>query len=341
MDCLALHAHALQAAGQLIAHAFRLREDDDLAVSLAQAINEVRFLLAHVVADDDLLIDVRVCLQLIGVADAHLHGVLEEILGHLPHLLGPRGSEHHGLPSGRHVGDDLADLRLEAHVQHTVRLVQNQETNIAEAHHATLQEVIQAAGRPCQQVRPPPQVRKLRPFWRAAVSQRGDHAGGAGEALRVRIDLDGQLAGGRHDQHDGGTHHPLDQHLCEGGEEEAKGLARTRLRDANHVAVGHRNRPRVALDGARGLEARLQHGLDELLGQLHLVEARPGWRDVAIALHRDLRCVTGRCDAQVVGAGLRRRRLVLLLHGRLLLLHGRLLLVLLLHGLLRLRPVAP
>ena len=64
-----------------------------------------------------LLGDVLIRIEPAGVADLQHDGVPHEVGGELADLLRPGGGEHDGLPLGRGVGGDLADLRLEAHIQ--------------------------------------------------------------------------------------------------------------------------------------------------------------------------------------------------------------------------------
>lgn len=111
--------------------------------------------LLSVVADVDDLQDVVVGAELQG-PDVDLHVLLQEVLGQLPDLFGPGGAPHQrlavGLRNGPTLGSggdarlasrtrtqaysdlvyDFADLRLEAHVQHPVGLVQHQVRASAE-----------------------------------------------------------------------------------------------------------------------------------------------------------------------------------------------------------------
>mmetsp|Transcript_105581 Transcript_105581/g.315367 ORF Transcript_105581/g.315367 Transcript_105581/m.315367 type:complete len:336 (+) Transcript_105581:272-1279(+) len=260
VDGLALHAHALKAPVELVAHALGLRKDDHLAIRLAQAVHKLALLLADIAADDDLLLDVGVGLELVGVADPDLHGIAEEVLGHPAHFLRPGSGEHHRLPPRGDVADDLPDLRLEAHVEHSVGLVQNQEAHVAQVDHPALQEVVQAAGCARQQVGPPPEVSELGALGRAAVGQRCENARRPGKALGVGVDLARQLSRRRHDEQDRRAREALVQDLRDGREQEPERLPRACLRDADQVATLAGDGPRVGLDGARRLEARLEHG---------------------------------------------------------------------------------
>ncbi|CAN8030427.1 unnamed protein product [Ixodes persulcatus] len=105
-------------------------------------------LLLSLLADVDDLQDPVVCAQLQG-SNVDLNIVPEKLFGQRPHLLGPCGTPHQGLANGAitathpNLLDDLADLRLEAHVKHTVGLVQDQVGAAAQVHLAGLQEVDQ------------------------------------------------------------------------------------------------------------------------------------------------------------------------------------------------------
>ena len=57
--------------------------------------------------------------------------------------------------------DDLADLRLEAHVEHAVGLVENEPADVREGHLAALDHVDQAAGGGHDEVGAPLNVAQL------------------------------------------------------------------------------------------------------------------------------------------------------------------------------------
>ena len=77
--------------------------------------------------------------------DVALAGV-QEVSGQLLHLLGPGGGPHEHLAVGPNLLEDLPDLGLEAHVQHSVSLVQAQVGDPLQVHLASLQEVNQPPG---------------------------------------------------------------------------------------------------------------------------------------------------------------------------------------------------
>ena len=86
-------------------------------------------------------------------------------------------AEHQGLalPRRRELGDDLAQLGLEAHVEHAVRLVEDGEPDALERHEGPavarpLEEVDEAARRRHEDLDAPGQARQLAPRVRAAVA---------------------------------------------------------------------------------------------------------------------------------------------------------------------------
>lgn len=72
-----------------------------------------------------------------------------------------------GVPA--HLGHNVADLGLKAHVQHAVSLVQDQVCDAPEVGDARVQHVDQAAGRGDDYLHPRPQVAHLRPLGRSSV----------------------------------------------------------------------------------------------------------------------------------------------------------------------------
>ena len=72
---------------------------------------------------------------------------LDAECGHTLHLLGPSGTPHEGLSVRSNHVHNLPDLRLEAHVQHPVGLVQDKVGAAVEVHLPRLQEVDQTTWR--------------------------------------------------------------------------------------------------------------------------------------------------------------------------------------------------
>ena len=67
------------------------------------------------------------------------------------------------------------------------------------------------------------------------------------EALRLQLDLAGQLAGGRHDQHGRRSSGSAAEEVCEGRQQKGQGLAAAGLCNAHHITASTGYRPAVGL----------------------------------------------------------------------------------------------
>ena len=73
-------------------------------------------------------------------------GVVREALGHAAGLAVERGREEQRLALARALGHDAVDGGLEAHVEHAVGLVEDEDADAVEGQVAALEEILQAAG---------------------------------------------------------------------------------------------------------------------------------------------------------------------------------------------------
>ena len=189
--------------------------------------------------------------------------------GELADLAVERRREEHRLALLRQPGDDLVDLRLEAHVEHPVGLVEDQHADAVERDDLALDQVLQAARRGDEDVGVARGL-GLRGDRDAAVD-RGDP-----EVVRRRDradlgrDLRGELAGG--DEHEPGRARvarvePLDERHGEG---ERLAGARRRLRE--HVAAGERVREDEPLNSEGSVDVALRERLCDARGYTQLEE---------------------------------------------------------------------
>mmetsp|Transcript_26053 Transcript_26053/g.77824 ORF Transcript_26053/g.77824 Transcript_26053/m.77824 type:complete len:446 (+) Transcript_26053:205-1542(+) len=235
-----LHSHALRPPSvhgvrlealleelvpHLVGHGLVVDEDEGLVILALQhppqvAVEDlplglVALLPGVLVEDNDLLCDVctggRHAVFVLPDREPHgLHSVPAEGLRQVLHRRWPsRGEEEHVsvAPDGRR---DLADVILEAKVQHPVGLVEHEVRHPAERELLVLQEVHQPPGRRDEDVAAAPEVPQLLHLVLAAVDARGPDAaavvalcGLLEELVRLLGDLDRQLAGWSHDQCDG------------------------------------------------------------------------------------------------------------------------------------------
>ena len=170
------------------------------------------------------------------------------------------GAEEHRLPVRRHAAEDPVDLRLEAHVEHPVGLVEHEHADVAELDRPALDQVEEPAGSGDEDVGLPRLV-DLAADRRAAVDGRDLQPLRRGKRLDVRRDLDRELAGRDEDERarasapGGGA---LDERQPEG-----ERLAGAGRRLGEDVESGERVREDEVLDG-KGMRDPLpgEHGGD-------------------------------------------------------------------------------
>ena len=173
---------------------------------------------------------------------------------------------------GGGVGEDALDVFLEAHVQHLVGFVEDQESQVGDVQRALLQVVDDAARGAHDDLGAAAQAGELDAVGLAAVDrQHGDAAEVVGEGLEGVGDLERELAGRGEHERLGGADLAVD--AGEDRQREGGGLAGAGLRQADDVAAAHQRRDGRGLDRRRRLVADLRHRGDDLVGQVQLVEA--------------------------------------------------------------------
>jgi len=173
-----------------------------------------------------------------------------------------RGREEHRLPGRRCGSEQLLDVLLEAHVEHPIRLVEDQHADGGQVERAAGEVVRQPARRADDDLAAPFQFGKL-PFVGVASIERR-HANSRLESTELAglgADLHRQLPSRGEHQH---LRRPIVRHdLLDRGNAEGRGLARARLRLADHVVPRHDRRDRRRLDRRRRREAELLDGLEQ------------------------------------------------------------------------------
>ena len=157
------------------------------------------------------------------------------------------GAEEHRLPVRRHAAEDPVDLRLEAHVEHPVGLVEHERRGSSPSvDRPALDQVEEAAGRGDEDVRALRAWSIWRPIGRAAVDGRDRQPLRRGERRDVRRDLDRELARRDEDERAGRAFRgggALDERQPEG-----ERLARAGRRLGEDVEAGERVREDEILD---------------------------------------------------------------------------------------------
>ena len=198
------------------------------------------------------------------------------------------GREEQVLATRRELGQDPLDVGQEAHVEHVVRLVEDQDLDAVELGVPLAHQVEQATGAGHDDLGPSAQPLDLGVLVHAPEDRDRAHARVLGEGLELAVDLDGEPHAWREDQ--GARVRPLlpqamQDRECEGGR-----LAGARLGEAEDVAAVDDLADGLGLDGARLLVARLLHGPEDAgvepeggeaaLRTLARIRLRHGWTGV-------------------------------------------------------------
>ena len=123
---------------------------------------------------------------------------VEKVRGEALYLLRKGGREHERLALPRHalLLDDAADLRLEAHVQHAVGLVQHEEPDALEIDPTALDQVHEATGGGDEEVAATLQFAELVADVGAPVDDGGGDAGHVAERASLLVELAREGGGG-------------------------------------------------------------------------------------------------------------------------------------------------
>ncbi len=182
-----------------------------------------------------------------------------------------RRGEEQRLPRERHQLANPFDVGNEAHVQHAVGFVDDQQFNAGEQQSAALGMVEQPAGGCDQDVDAAGLFGVLIAERNAADQQRDVELLADAVFVEILFDLSRQFAGRLQDQ---GAGHPcpgaaLFQH-GEHGQDEGGGLAGAGLGDAENVAAGQNVRDRLFLNGGRGGVTRGRNSGEDLIGKAEM-----------------------------------------------------------------------
>ena len=189
--------------------------------------------------------------------------------------------EQQRLAVGGGEADDLADGGQEAHVEHAIGLVEDEDLDLVEHAGALVDEVDQAAGRGDQDVAAALERALLGVIGDAAHDGDRDVLGARGDLPADVVDLLRELARGGDDQHAGTA---ADRHRAAAGaldarqgahgrQQEGRGLARAGLGGGEQVAAGQHLGNSGGLDGGGVLVAEVLDGGEDAVGQAEVGEA--------------------------------------------------------------------
>ena len=195
-------------------------------------------------------------------------------------LVRERGREQQRLLARRQEVEDPLDVGHEAHVEHPVRLVEDEDLDLAEVGGSLADEVEQAPGRGDEDLDPRAQLLDLGVQRDAAVHDRRSQRDVPAVGLHALGDLDGELARRRQDQaadrmagrRERGVR--LGPEPVEDGEGEGRRLAGTGLCSGEDVLALEHQRDRPLLDRCRLGVALLGDCPQHFAGQAQLVKAQ-------------------------------------------------------------------
>ena len=179
-------------------------------------------------------------------------------------------------------GQDLADIGQEAHVEHPVRLVEDEDLHLRQVDVVLADMVQQATGRRDEDLDPAAQGLGLGLDRHAAVDDRRAQRHGPAVGLEALVHLHRELAGRDEDQRSDGMAGRREARVgvlpqaVQDGQREGRGLAGAGLGGGEEVASLEDEGDRFGLDGRRGRVALLGDGPDEIGREAEGIEGQVG-----------------------------------------------------------------
>jgi hypothetical protein len=200
------------------------------------------------------------------VAEIHDVRLVEDPIGQLPDRLRHGRREEEILSILRQSPQDPLDVGQEAHVEHVIRLVEDQGLDLGEVEMALLKQVEHAPRAADHDLGTTAQGPDLRAGRHSAEDRDGPDVAEPREPPDLRVDLDRQLAGGRQDQDQRASARLFEQPLQD-GQREGRRLAGPGLGQAHDVPSLETGRNRLDLDRpgfieARGPDAAIEAGIE-------------------------------------------------------------------------------
>jgi len=180
--------------------------------------------------------------------------------GEISDLAVQRRREEHRLASSREPRHDRVDLRTEAHVQHPVGLVEDEDLDLGKRQQPALGQILQPPGS-CDQDLGILGLPRLAAHRHAAVDRLDPQARSGSRGTQLVRDLRRQFAG--RNQHEGGGS-AAGTCALDNREPERDRLARPGRRLGKHVAPGKRLGEHEPLDRERRLDAALGQRIHDL-----------------------------------------------------------------------------
>ena len=190
-------------------------------------------------------------------------GILQHLARQLDDRLRHRRGEEERLPFRRQMPEHAADVGEEAHVQHAVGFIEDEDLEPLELRVAVLEVIEQTSGRGDDDVDAAAEGVLLRPHADAAVDRGAGQRRVHGQLAQMLVDLRRQLARRREDQRARRAALLADQPV-ENRQQERRGLAAAGHGAGEHVLAGDGRRNGVVLNRRRSLETELFDAAQEI-----------------------------------------------------------------------------
>jgi hypothetical protein len=273
-------------ASNLVSNALGADEDEDLVLLVVHDLLKVldhAITLLHVSDNLHDLCDAVVGSKLHGT-NVDLDEVVEEIGSESADLLGPGRGPHEGLTIRTDLTNNLANLRLKTHVQHTISLVEDQVSHTTKVGLAGLKHVDETARGGNANLDTAGEVTNLWTLGDTTVDAGVADAGGAAELGDLLLNLNSELTSGSENQDNGAVargEKRLGVDVNDGGQTIRKGLSGTGLGNTDNIATGESHGPALRLDGGGGGEALSLHLIHNVTGETGLIKGLDGLGNIA------------------------------------------------------------
>ena len=167
--------------------------------------------------------------RLAGVADRDANGVHEVLVDEVGDGGLDGGREEQRLTNGGEKAHDALDGGQEAHIEHPVGFIKDEQVDRIQANQAAFDKIAEAARGGNNDLDTALDVGKLRTFTEAAYDDCGTDTGAGGQFVERLRNLHREFASGAQDKGLGAFGRFVFQEAFEEGEDKSKGLASARL----------------------------------------------------------------------------------------------------------------
>lgn len=212
-----------------------------------------------------------------------LDPVVLEVLSESANLLGPGSGPHASLAVRANLADNLADLRLETHVEHTISLVENEVSDTTKVSLAGLEHVNQTTRSGDTDFDTTSEISDLLTLGDTTVDTGVADAGRLAELVNFSLNLNSEFTSGSEDEDDRTVtrrKEGLSVDVDDRGKTVGQSLSRTGLGNTDDIATRKGHGPTLGLNGGGVGKALGLDLVDHVSRETSLVEGLNGLRDV-------------------------------------------------------------